>query len=116
MCVSSKSKHGADDHGVARTTKGHHSSAFFSRPRSFCQRQPKIRISTKVSEIWKCVFILVWNKNQNSQTLHRNGYSFLVIFAIETSVFRLRSGFSFRSFSAYKLTPETLKTFPWKYY
>lgn len=41
----------------------------------------------------------------------------VVIVAIETSVFRLRrSGFSFRSFSTYKLTPETLKTFPWKYY
>lgn len=40
-----------------------------------------------------------------------------VIVAIETSVFRVRrSGFSFRSLSTYKLTPETLKTFPWKYY
>lgn len=73
--------------------------------------------SIKVSKVWKCVFIPVWNKNQTFQMFPPNWFVFSLVVAIKTSAFRFRrSRFSFRTFSAYKLTPDTLKTFPWKCY
>lgn len=73
--------------------------------------------SIKVSKVWKCVFIPVWNKNQTFQMFPQNWFVFSLVVAIKTSAFRFRrSRFSFRTFSAYKLTPDTLKTFPWKCY
>lgn len=73
--------------------------------------------SIKVSKVWKCVFIPVWNKNQTFQMFPQTWFVFSLVVAIKTSAFRFRrSRFSFRTFSAYKLTPDTLKTFPWKCY
>lgn len=115
----SKSKSGAGGQNSQETTN----QGCFQQARKFLAEVVRNQqcTSKKVSEVWKCVFILVWNKNQTFQTPKCFFFVVVVvddvIVAIETSVFRVRrSGFSFRSFSTYKLTPETLKTFPWKYY
>lgn len=62
----SKSKSGAGGQNSQETTN----QGFFQQARKFLAEVLRNQqcTSKKVSEVWKCVFILVWNKNQTFQT------------------------------------------------
>lgn len=105
-------------HGMAGLTKDLHASRFLDGPRSFWLRQPEICNALPQRSLRSGNVFSFWcGKRTKLYKRFPKLFFVVVIVAIETSGFRLRrSGFSLTLFSAYKLTPEKLNTFPWKCY
>lgn len=113
-----ESKGGVGGHGMAGLTKDLCASPFLDGPWSFWLRHPEIS-SALPQRFWRSGNVFSFRCGKRTKLLNFPEMFFVVvvIVAIETSGFRLRRlGFLFGFFSAYKLTPENLNTFPWKCY
>lgn len=105
-------------HAMAGLTKDLCASPYPDGPRSSWLRQPEICSALPQRSLRSGnVFSFQCGKRTKLYKRFLKMFFIVVIVAIETSGFRLRwLGFSFGFFSAYKLTPENLNTFPWKCY